>query len=112
MEIHSNQSDSSNTDFLIKVKKRAQSTSSSYWLTIAVSYGPLCEQENDPVSGDRISSSRDQASAVVNDYIEAYYNHERIHQTLDYQTPASVELAFCMLTQVSEKPEVPQLSST
>jgi putative transposase len=46
------------------------------------------------VMHDRLFSSRDQARAVVNDYIAVYYNHKRIHQTLDYQTPASVEAAF------------------
>jgi putative transposase len=46
------------------------------------------------VMHDRLFSSRDQARAVVNDYIAVYYNHERLHQTLDYQTPASFEAAF------------------
>lgn len=46
------------------------------------------------VMHDRLFASRDQARAVVNDYIGVYYNHERLHQTLDYQTPAAVETAF------------------
>jgi putative transposase len=43
---------------------------------------------------ERLFSTRDEARAVVNDYIEVYYNRERLHQTLDYQTPVSVETAF------------------
>ena len=46
------------------------------------------------VMHDRLFSSRDQARAVVNDYIGVYYNHERLHQTLDYQTPGAVDAAF------------------
>ena len=42
----------------------------------------------------RLFTSREEAKAVVNDYIEVYYNRERLHQTLDYQTPVSVEAAF------------------
>ncbi|MFC6414448.1 DDE-type integrase/transposase/recombinase, partial [Massilia varians] len=30
----------------------------------------------------------------VGDYIETYYNKQRLHQTLGYQTPAAVEAAF------------------
>jgi transposase InsO family protein len=33
-------------------------------------------------------------ATVVNDYIGVYYNHERLHQTLDYQTPGAVDAAF------------------
>jgi len=32
--------------------------------------------------------------AVVGDYIETYYNKQRLHQTLGYQTPVAVEAAF------------------
>lgn len=42
----------------------------------------------------RLFTSKDEARAVVKDYIESYYNQERLHQTLGYQTPASVEAAF------------------
>jgi len=31
---------------------------------------------------------------VVGDYIERYYNTRRLHQTLDYQTPAAVDAAY------------------
>ena len=46
---------------------------------------------------DRICETRDEARAVVNDYIGAYYNKRRLHQTLAYQTPASVEMQFRVL---------------
>jgi putative transposase len=46
------------------------------------------------VMHNRLFSSREQARAVVNDYIGVYYNHERIHQTLNYQTPGAVDAAF------------------
>lgn len=43
---------------------------------------------------DRLFASRDEGKAVVNDYIETYYNKQRLHQSLGYQTPAAVEAAF------------------
>ncbi|MYM91595.1 IS3 family transposase [Rugamonas sp. FT82W] len=43
---------------------------------------------------DRLFSTRDEARAVVNDYIEMYYNRLRLHQTLKYQTPVAVEAQF------------------
>jgi putative transposase len=46
------------------------------------------------VMHNRLFATMDEARAVVNDYIEVYYNRERLHQTLDYQTPASFEAAF------------------
>lgn len=46
---------------------------------------------------DRQFASRDEAKAVVNDYIEVYYNRKRLHQTLGYQTPAATEAAFRVL---------------
>jgi putative transposase len=49
------------------------------------------------VMHDRLFASRDEARAVVNNYIEVYYNRERLHQTLGYQTPAAVEAAFRVL---------------
>ena len=46
---------------------------------------------------ERLFASRAEAKAVVNDYIEVYYNRQRLHQTLGYQTPAAVEAAFQVL---------------
>jgi transposase InsO family protein len=43
---------------------------------------------------DRLFASRDEGKAVIGDYIETYYNKQRLHQTLGYQTPAAVEAAF------------------
>jgi putative transposase len=38
--------------------------------------------------------TRAEAKAVINDYIGVYYNEMRLHQTLRYQTPATVEAQF------------------
>lgn len=46
---------------------------------------------------DRFFSTRDEARAVINDYIEVYYNRMRVHQTLGYQTPEQVEAQFRVL---------------
>lgn len=43
---------------------------------------------------ERLFASRDEAKAVVSEYIEKYYNKQRLHQSLGYQTPAAVEAAF------------------
>jgi len=43
---------------------------------------------------DRLFSFRAKGKAVVGDYIETYYNQQRLHQTLGYQTPAAVEAAL------------------
>jgi transposase InsO family protein len=43
---------------------------------------------------DQLFSSRAEGKAVVGDYIETYYNQQRLHQTLGYQTPAAVEAAL------------------
>lgn len=45
----------------------------------------------------QLFSTRAEALAVVRDYIEVYYNRMRLHQTLDYQTPASFEAQFRVL---------------
>jgi putative transposase len=52
--------------------------------------------KNEAMHG-RLFASRAEAKAVVNDYIEVYYNRLRLHQTLGYQTPAAVEAAFQVL---------------
>ncbi|WP_137173553.1 integrase core domain-containing protein, partial [Massilia sp. HP4] len=49
------------------------------------------------VMHDRLFGSRDEAKAVVGNYIEVYYNQQRLHQTLGYQTPAAVDAAFRVL---------------
>lgn len=35
--------------------------------------------------------TRDEARAVIFDYIEVFYNRKRIHQSLGYRTPEQVE---------------------
>jgi putative transposase len=49
------------------------------------------------VMHERLFSTKEQARAVVNDYIEMYYNRLRLHQTLGYQTPIAVEAQFRVL---------------
>jgi transposase InsO family protein len=49
------------------------------------------------VMHERYFSTREEAQAVINDYIEVYYNRIRIHQTLGYQTPQQVEAQFRVL---------------
>lgn len=39
-------------------------------------------------------STRDEARAAIFDYIEIFYNRQRLHQTLNYQTPVAVETAY------------------
>ena len=46
------------------------------------------------VMHDRLFGSREEAKAAVSNYIELYYNRQRLHQTLGYQTPAAAEAAF------------------
>jgi putative transposase len=43
---------------------------------------------------ERYFPTRDEARAVINDYIEVYYNRIRIHQTLGYRTPQHVEAQY------------------
>ncbi|PYD83719.1 hypothetical protein DNF23_58445, partial [Pseudomonas syringae pv. pisi] len=39
----------------------------------------------------RISDRSESALAAIADYIDVYYNQQRLHQTLGYRTPAQVE---------------------
>jgi transposase InsO family protein len=49
------------------------------------------------VMQERYFATRDEARAVISDYIEVYYNRMRLHQTLGYQTPIQVEAQFRVL---------------
>lgn len=46
------------------------------------------------VMQERYFSTREEARAIISDYIEVYYNRMRIHQTLGYQTPEQMEAQF------------------
>jgi transposase InsO family protein len=39
-------------------------------------------------------SNREQARKAIFEYIEVFYNRQRMHQTLDYLTPEEAELAY------------------
>lgn len=41
---------------------------------------------------DRTFETRDEAKAAIFDYIEVFYNRQRLHQTLGYQTPHAFEM--------------------
>jgi transposase InsO family protein len=41
--------------------------------------------------GDEPLPTRDAARGAVIDYLARYYNHERLHSTLDYRPPAEFE---------------------
>ena len=40
---------------------------------------------------DGVFESFEDAQAEIFDYIESYYNHQRLHSSLNYQTPAEYE---------------------
>jgi transposase InsO family protein len=44
--------------------------------------------------GDRTFATRRLAATRIGDYIERFYNRERLHSTLNYQTPAAFEAAW------------------
>ena len=39
-------------------------------------------------------STREEARSAIFDYIEVFYNRQRIHQTLNYQTPEQFEKLY------------------
>ncbi len=44
----------------------------------------------------RSFQTRDEAKTALFDYIECFYNRQRIHQTLNYRTPAEYEKLRCV----------------
>lgn len=46
--------------------------------------------KNEVIHG-RVFANREDAQAVVTDYVEVYYNRHRLHQSLNYQTPMQAE---------------------
>ena len=42
-------------------------------------------------------NTREEARAAIFDYIEVFYNRQRIHQTLNYQTPEQFERMHVLL---------------
>ncbi len=45
--------------------------------------------------------SRAQAEVAVQNYVEIWYNRQRLHQTLGYQTPAAVREAYSLSTRAA-----------
>lgn len=43
----------------------------------------------------RIFTDRDEARTALFDYIEVFYNHQRLHQTLNYVSPEEYEIINC-----------------
>ena len=40
---------------------------------------------------DQVLETRVEARVAISAYIESYYNHERLHSTLDYMSPVEYE---------------------
>lgn len=49
------------------------------------------------ITHERMFTTRDEAKSAISDYIEVYYNRERLHQTLGYRTPVEVEANYKVL---------------
>lgn len=48
-----------------------------------------------------IYASRQEAKQAINDYIEVYYNRQRLHQTLRYSTPVEFEARYQRCAQLN-----------
>lgn len=59
----------------------------------AVAESLFSSLKNEVIHG-RVFANREDAQAVVVDYVEVYYNRLRLHQSLNYQTPVQVESNF------------------
>lgn len=46
------------------------------------------------ITHNTIYNTREEARLAIADYIEAYYNGMRLHQTLEYRTPIEVEAQY------------------
>ena len=53
--------------------------------------GKLFNNLKNELTHDQRYQTREQAKAAIFDYIEIFYNRQRIHQTLDYQSPSDFE---------------------
>jgi putative transposase len=47
--------------------------------------------KNELIHGQRFET-REEAKAAIFDYIEIFYNRQRLHQTLGYQSPHEFEI--------------------
>ena len=52
-------------------------------------------------------TDRDQARSVIFDYIEVFYNRQRLHQTLGYKTPNEYEMMNVAQLGVRENESAP-----
>jgi len=50
---------------------------------------------------DQEFSSQQKARIAIFEYIETWYNNQRIHSSIDYKTPRQVELEYYMKTKVA-----------
>jgi len=55
-------------------------------------HGKLLEHPQTRTGYRRVFLSRRQAKNEIFDYIEAFYNRQRIHSALDYRPPVDFEL--------------------
>lgn len=60
----------------------------SFWGTLKTE---CFDNFRDGIPGDGISDSRQEARTALFDYIELFYNRERLHSALDYTSPLQFE---------------------
>ena len=55
---------------------------------------PELAQWVQPIIDRRVFKSRETAKTAIFEFIEVFYNRQRVHQTLDYKTPMQVEKEY------------------
>ena len=59
-------------------------------------------QLKNEITHHTIYATREQAKAAIADYIEVYYNRHRLHQSLQYRTPADFEVQYADIKNPSQ----------